>query len=141
MSTQFLRGHVNTTSASPTAPGRRRRRHSQQFKDEVIGACRQPGVSIAGVALKNGLNANLLRRWVIEAEQDAAQSVEQSDSDALETAGAPQAVASFVPVWLEPNCATPDIRIELNRKGTVVTVTWPSSAAAECAVWLREVLR
>ncbi|WP_114968091.1 transposase [Rhodoferax ferrireducens] len=56
-----------TTSISPALPGRRLRRHSEQFKSEVIGACRQPGVSIAGVALANGLNANLLRRWVVEA--------------------------------------------------------------------------
>jgi hypothetical protein len=34
-----------------------------------------------------------------------------------------------------------DIRIELQRGTTTVKVTWPLSAAAECAAWLREVLR
>jgi len=47
---------------------RRRRRHSQSFRDEAIAACQHSGVSIASVALARGLNANLLRRWVIEAE-------------------------------------------------------------------------
>jgi len=32
----------------------------------VIEACLRPGVSVAGVALANGLNANYLRRWVKE---------------------------------------------------------------------------
>ena len=31
---------------------------------QVVAACLQPGVSMAAVALANGLNANLLRRWV-----------------------------------------------------------------------------
>ena len=34
-----------------------------------------------------------------------------------------------------------DIRIELRRGPTSITVTWPSGAAAECAMWLRELLR
>jgi hypothetical protein len=34
-----------------------------------------------------------------------------------------------------------DIRIELQRGATTVTVTWPASAASECAAWMRELLR
>ena len=132
---------MNTTFASPTLPGCRRRRHSPQFKDEVIGACRVPGVSIAGVALAHGLNANLLRRWVIEAEQAATKSVVVVGSSAVKTTATTQVVASFVPVKLEPSSATPDIRIGLSRGGTVMTVQWPTGAAAECAAWMREVLR
>ena len=38
------------------APGRRtRRKHSAEFKASVIHACQQPGVSMASVALANGL--------------------------------------------------------------------------------------
>jgi transposase-like protein len=33
----------------------------------VIELARQPGASVAAVALANGLNANMLRRWVHEA--------------------------------------------------------------------------
>ena len=39
-------------------PRRTRRTHSEAFKQSVISACREPGVSVAGVALANGLNAN-----------------------------------------------------------------------------------
>jgi transposase-like protein len=42
------------------------RRHSAEFKVRVIEMARQPGTSVAAVALANGLNANMLRRWVHE---------------------------------------------------------------------------
>jgi len=48
-------------------PARRRRgRYSNEFKREIVKACQAPGVSTASVALANGINANLLRRWVLE---------------------------------------------------------------------------
>ncbi len=34
-----------------------------------------------------------------------------------------------------------DIQIQLHRGPTAVTITWPVAAAAECATWLRELLR
>lgn len=103
-----------------------------------------PGVSIARVALGYGLNANLLRRWVADAEQaDCAASLQSRPEDP-EPGAKPKEVASFVPVRVEATAAktaAADINIQINRLGTVVTVTWPSSAASECALWLREVLR
>ena len=52
----------------------------------------------------------------------------------------------FVPVGLPALAPTPpaqaaDIRIELRRGAMAVTVTWPASAASDCAVWMRELLR
>jgi hypothetical protein len=35
----------------------------------------------------------------------------------------------------------PDIQIQLHRGPTAVTITWPVAAAADCATWLRELLR
>jgi len=49
------------TNAIAAPAFRRNRRHSPEFKARVIAACLQPGVSIAAVALVNGLNANYLR--------------------------------------------------------------------------------
>ncbi len=48
------------------APRRTHRRHDPEFKAQVIEACLHPGVSVAAVALANGLNANMLRKWVSE---------------------------------------------------------------------------
>lgn len=50
------------TNITPPPAGRQRRRHSPEFRASVIQACLQPGVSIAAVALANGLNANMMRK-------------------------------------------------------------------------------
>ena len=47
-------------------PVRRRRMHSESFKQAVIDACQVPGASVAGVALIHGVNANQVRRWMRE---------------------------------------------------------------------------
>jgi transposase len=49
-----------------TPPRRTRRTHSEEFKRSLIDACGEPGVSVAGMALANGINANQLRRWMRE---------------------------------------------------------------------------
>ncbi|HEY4541135.1 MAG TPA: transposase [Noviherbaspirillum sp.] len=42
-----------------------RRRYDAQAKRALVEAALQPGVSLAGLALKHGVNANLLRKWVV----------------------------------------------------------------------------
>jgi transposase len=55
----------------------------------------------------------------------------------------PPAAAEFIALPLvSPGSTTlPDIRIELRRGATTVSITWPGQAAGECAAWLREWLR
>jgi transposase len=135
---------VNTT-VNESDGRRRRRKHSPEFKADAIAACRRPEVSIAAVALKRGLNANLLRRWVAESERDcdtggAVATVATTVGAELARPAAP--TPAFVPLALSPPVATPaHIRVELRRGDTAITVTWPSSAASECASWMRELLR
>ena len=52
-------------------------------------------------------------------------------------------VPTFVPVTLPaPSCApAPDIRIELRRGATSISLTWPVCAAEHCAAWMRELLK
>ena len=38
--------------------------YSGAGKRALIHACLQPGISVAGSALANGVNANLLRKWI-----------------------------------------------------------------------------
>lgn len=116
---------------------RRRRRHSAAFKAEAVAACRQPGVSIAGVALARGLNANLLRRWVVDAERTVSTPVPKeimAPSIAAENSG-------FVPVTLPRSPPEGTIRIAVRRGASTVSVEWPASAARECALLLRELIR
>lgn len=118
------------------ADGRRRRRlHSDEFKANAVAACMQPGVSMAAVAMAHGVNANLLRRWVNAAETAPGKA---GKTPALPAAMPP---TSFVPLQLPPRAAATEIRIELRRGATAITVTWPSEAAADCAAWMRELLR
>ena len=119
------------------APGRRRRRkHSEEFKSSVIRACQQPGVSMASVALANGLNATMLRKWVVRAEQGAG--APRSSSTAVAQTDAKPA---FVEIALPGAGAAGDIRIEVQRGDLRVAVSWPAGTAAQCAAWLRELLR
>jgi transposase len=131
---------VNTIQNQPSVDGRRRRRvHSAEFKAQAVASCMQPGISMAAVAMANGVNANLLRRWVREAELGRG----AARPDALVASGSPSSAVtpSFVPVQLPAKSASPDIRIELRRGATSIAVTWPTDAAAECAAWMRELLR
>lgn len=129
--------------------GRGRRRHSDEFKSEVVQACRVPGVSIAAVSLSYGLNANMVRRWLVQPRAvaglvagpgaiaaAASASLSPSLSPPLDTP------PKFVPLRLADS-STPqrDIHIELRRGPTTVVVSWPVQQAAACAAWLREWLR
>lgn len=138
MSTSTLGGHVNTISEQPITR-RRRRLHSDDFKANAVAACMQPGISMAAVAMARGINANLLRRWVRQSEMQH----DGGDAAALATLRREGNAAAFVPVQLPaPNAlSAPDIRIDLRRGATAITVTWPSEAASACAAWMRELLR
>jgi transposase len=111
--------------------GGRRRHHSAEFKAKMVEECRGAGVSMAAVALAHGLNANLLRRWVVENKSlESAGTPAQEEFVALPwVAQAPQSVAGC------------DIRVELRRGATTITISWPAQAAGDCAAWLREWLR
>jgi len=143
VSTSTLGGHVNTIPDNRAGARRRRRIHSDEFKARVVASCMQPGMSMAAVAMAHGVNANLLRRWVREAEMKSpARAVSKIAAQEVQTA--PERKTLFVPVGLPaPTAPAPcaNIRIELQRGATAVTVTWPASAASECAAWMRELLR
>jgi transposase len=47
--------------------------YDPQAKAEVVRACRGPGVSVARIALQCGVNANLLRRWIMVSLDTGAQ--------------------------------------------------------------------
>ena len=120
--------------------GRRRRRtHSDEFKATVVAACLQPGVSNAAVALAYGINANLARRWVREAEMRGHGAIVKQRLAPQPLSDA--ARAAFVPMELPTAEAAPDIRIELRRGATSAVVSWPIQAASACAAWMRELLR
>jgi transposase len=103
-----------------------RRRHSAELKKQILAECARPGASVASVALSHGINANVVHKW-----------------RRLVGGNQPEVQPTFVPVSLPPptSPASADIRIELRRGAASVAVTWPIAAAAECAAWMRELLK
>lgn len=113
--------------------------HSDEFKANAVASCMQPGMSMAAVAMAHGINANLLRRWVREAE--ISRGVATLEPLAASQAVAKTATTAFVPMQLPAPGAAPAIRIELHRGATAINVSWPAEAADACASWMRELLR
>lgn len=106
-----------------------RRRHDDELKANVLRECSVPGASVAQVALAHGLNANLVHKW------------RRQTGGAKFSVTAPE-MTTFIPVTMAPAVAVvDDIRIELRRGALAVNVTWPSAASAQCAGWLRELLK
>jgi len=95
---------------------------------------------MAAVAMSRSLNANLLRRWVVEAEHSAEVSRGNPQPKALPPP--PIEAPRFIPVVVErPANADSRIRVEIRRGATVVSVEWPPSTARECAEWLSGFLK
>jgi hypothetical protein len=87
--------------------------------------------------LDRGLNASVLRRWVKEAERSRTPIAIHGTAPSITIEGGER----FMPVSLPENRADGAIRIEVRRRGGSVTVEWPASAAHECALLLRELMR
>lgn len=109
-----------------------RRRHSAELRQRILAQCKEPGASVARVALAHGINANLLHRW----RQQSRKSDRGTERGAIVS-------ESFIPVALAATvpASAAVIRIELRRGASAVSVQWPVAAASECAAWMREWLK
>ena len=84
---------VDTKKASLASDGVRvnrtgRRTYTAAYKLDVVRRCSEPGVSVAGVAMTHGINANLVRRWIVRQRR--------TELDAT-----PTLAATLLPVTLE----------------------------------------
>lgn len=128
---------MDTISKEVGGVRRRRREHSAEFKAQVVAACNVPGMSNAAVAMAHGVNPNLARRWVRDAELRSAEVLVKPANCSVPTAFVPVQLPA-VPVAM---AAPSDIRVELRRGPIAISVSWPCAAASECAAWMRELLR
>ena len=88
--------------------------YSKAAKRRLVEVCLKPGVSLARVALHNGLNANVLRRWV---------------TLHLRKGGSmPVPAASFIPVAPLPG-RNPAALIEIDVNGATLRLQGPVDAA------------
>ena len=74
--------------------------YDPQAKAEVVQACLKPGVSVARIGMQYGVNANLLRRWIVERHcvGDEWPGPPRIEHDAN---------ATFVPLQTETTAAVP----------------------------------
>jgi len=124
-----------------------RRPHSEEMKARVLAECMQKSASVAKVPMSYGLNANLVHKC-----RRAVQTVQTPQATQAATTR-PAAIAlpqgstgGFVALAMPSQAAAgvapqANIHIELRRGATTIAVTWPTAAAADCAAWMRELLR
>ncbi len=127
---------MHTMASEALAPIPKRRLYSPELKRQVVAETQVHGASVAGVALRHGINANIVHRWL--RERGSQPPVAQTGFVALSL---PPGKGKLAQLNDEPATPAQDIRIELRRGATEVNVAWPVVQAGECAVWMRELLR
>ncbi|WP_150781861.1 IS66-like element accessory protein TnpA [Pseudomonas fluorescens] len=103
---------------------RQRTSYPKPLKAQIVQECLQPGVSMASVARRHGVNANLVRKCL----------------PAYRDRQAP-ALPTFVPMKLAPATQPHQqiaVSIEVPFGQKNLTVKWPSSDPDGCARFVRE---
>ena len=100
---------------------RQRSSYPKPFKAQVVQECLQPGASVSSVAIRHGINANVIRKWL-----------------PLYRDQPPATLPAFVPVRATPKrTAEASVIIELPLGEQSVTVKWPASDPEGCARFVR----
>jgi transposase len=116
-----------------------RRVHSAEFKTRILAECRQPGASVAAIAVAHGLNPNVVHKW------RAGRGLKRMDSVAAEPAVRSAPALQFVPVELnkperrdvDEQTSRPAIRIEFDRDGLQLKLRCAAGAGPSVAALLR----
>lgn len=121
------------TELSVLEAPRKRRRYSPEFKTRIINACQQTGASVAGIALENALNANLVHKWIREARRQTS----RNDPPAF----VPVPISgTSAPESTQHNSEVDYIRLSIPRAKGVVIVEWPVSDQQGCQALLKDLL-
>jgi transposase len=103
---------------------RQRTSYPKPLKAQIVQECLQPGVSLASVAQRHGINANLVRKWMPVYRDCQAPTL-----------------PAFLPMKL-PSPPRPDQQISVNIEVPYgqqnLTVKWPSADPVGCARIIRE---
>jgi transposase len=110
---------------------KRRRRHSPAFKQRVVAECRQPNTSIAEVALRHGLNLNLLHTWRRTLGAGSPGDFVRLPLPATRESGASESVTRDQSV----------VSIRLTAPQGTITVDWPVSSIDQSVVWLKALMQ
>jgi len=114
-------------------------RYDPEAKRELVGACLQPGVSVARMALEHGINANLLRKWINQYRENSS-SVPPSTPATLSAFAPVLSMAVPKPVEATLHVALPN-GVKLELQGIGVTDLSPllnNLAALPCSASNRD---
>ena len=102
---------------------RQRSSYPKPFKAQVVQECLQPGATVSSVAIRHGINANVIRKWLPVYRDQVATTR-----------------PAFVPVQSVPKrTVTVDevVVIVLPLGSKSITVKWPASDPDGCARFIR----
>lgn len=109
-----------------------RRSHSAEFRRRVIAEASEAGASVSAVAQANGLNANLLRKWIKATGRPGIVAAVCTEPEQAEIA-----VAGVS----KPSSAGGEVRLDLRRGGLNIQMAWPLSELATLNAMLNDLLR
>ena len=85
---------------------RQRSSYPKLFKAQVVQECLQPGATISSVAIHHGINANVIRKWLLMFRDQT-----------------PTTLPAFVPVQFSPKRATEEtVKDALTRLPTQMAI-------------------
>jgi len=114
-----------------------RRQHDRAFKEELVRQSLEPGASVSAIALRNGINANMLFKWRREHLRAVGQRV--APAVLLPVQVAPQAEVVTVPAPIVQSTSAPKPTprngvIELEIAGVQLRVRGQVDEASLCSV-------
>lgn len=110
----------------PDKPKTKRRRHGLEFRLSVLKECEAADSSIAEVARKHQLNANLVHKWRRDFQRSEAPL--RDDFVAL----------PILPLPTDQPTTHNIIKVELLSPAGPIVLHWPLSEASQLARWLRQ---
>jgi len=119
----------NSTSGTTTHS----RRYTRAYKLQVLAEARQPDESLAAVAVRHGLNPNMVHKW--------RKTLQRSDQNEFLRLPAPRPGTQTAST--APRCAhqLDTIRMEVPTPQGQLVVHWPVRQLPESIAWLRALTR
>lgn len=112
----------------------KRRRFTPGFKHKIVAACKEPGASVARIAREHDLNANLVHKWIRQANANTLPAIAPAFvalpvSSAQASRPSPSSVADE------------RVQLEIPFRQQTIKVSCPVSQSDRCLALLRELLQ
>ncbi|WP_293504794.1 transposase [Roseateles sp.] len=118
---------------SEEAAGKRsRRQHDRTFKEDLVRQSLEPGASVSAIALRHGINANMLFKWRRELVQ--TDHVPAASTVLLPVAVVPPSEVVTVPAPIEPTTPAPCGVIEMEIADVLLRLRGAVDEASLCSV-------